>query len=111
MGTRVVHFDDFDGTEADVKTVPFSFDGVNYRIDLSEVNKLKMAGALMPFIDKAEVVRPEPVARVKRTGSPAKPDKDQNNAIREWARAKGIEVSDRGRIKQEIVDQFNAAHA
>ena len=35
-------------------------------------------------------------------------DRDQNRAIREWAQSKGIQVSDRGRIKQEIVDRFNA---
>jgi hypothetical protein len=35
-------------------------------------------------------------------------DRDQNRAIREWAQSKGIQVSDRGRIKQEIVDRYNA---
>jgi hypothetical protein len=35
-------------------------------------------------------------------------DRDQNRAIREWAQAKGIDVSDRGRIKQDIVDRYHA---
>jgi hypothetical protein len=32
---------------------------------------------------------------------------DQTRAIREWAQAKGYEVAERGRIKQEIVDAFH----
>jgi hypothetical protein len=31
-------------------------------------------------------------------------------AIREWAKSQGVQVSDRGRISQEIRDKFNAAH-
>jgi hypothetical protein len=32
---------------------------------------------------------------------------DQNRAIREWAIGKGYEVAPRGRIKQEIIDEFH----
>ncbi|GAA1814775.1 hypothetical protein HC028_09090 [Planosporangium flavigriseum] len=35
-------------------------------------------------------------------------DRYQSRAIREWAQGKGIVVSDRGRIKQEIVDRYQA---
>ncbi|WP_458864192.1 Lsr2 family DNA-binding protein [Mycobacteroides abscessus] len=31
-------------------------------------------------------------------------------AIRQWARKNGYEVSDRGRIKAEVVEAFEAAH-
>jgi hypothetical protein len=31
-------------------------------------------------------------------------------AIREWAKSQGLQVSDRGRISQELQDKFNAAH-
>ena len=34
--------------------------------------------------------------------------REVNQAIREWATSKKIDVSDRGRIKQEIVDRYNA---
>ena len=37
-------------------------------------------------------------------------DKEQTQAIREWARASGRQVSDRGRISAAIQEAFNAAH-
>jgi hypothetical protein len=40
--------------------------------------------------------------------APAKTDREQNQAIREWAKRKGIEVSDRGRIAASIVEQYEA---
>jgi hypothetical protein len=45
--------------------------------------------------------------------APAKPkaDKDQLQAIREWARQNGHGVSDRGRISQTVRDAFDAAHS
>lgn len=31
-------------------------------------------------------------------------------AVREWARAEGLKVGDRGRISTEVVDAYRAAH-
>jgi formamidopyrimidine-DNA glycosylase len=58
--------------------------------------------------DAAEATREEFRERVGRGRAPVKADRDQNRAIREWAQAKGLDVSDRGRIKQEIIDRYNA---
>jgi hypothetical protein len=38
------------------------------------------------------------------------PDREQTTAIRNWARSQGLTVSDRGRLSQSIIDQFEAAH-
>jgi len=35
-------------------------------------------------------------------------DREQNQAIREWAKAKGLNVSERGRIPAEIVEKYHA---
>ena len=35
-------------------------------------------------------------------------DREQNKAIRDWAKKAGKDISDRGRIPQEIVDEFHA---
>jgi hypothetical protein len=37
-------------------------------------------------------------------------DKEQLQAAREWLRAQGHDVSDRGRIKGELMDLYEAAH-
>lgn len=40
----------------------------------------------------------------------AKVDKAQVQAMREWAKSQGMDVSDRGRIAQKIQDAYHAAH-
>ena len=36
-------------------------------------------------------------------------DREQNRAIREWARAQGKKISDRGRIPEDIVAEYHAS--
>lgn len=45
-----------------------------------------------------------------RAAAPTASGPDQNRAIREWAEAKGITVSKRGRIAADVVAAFSAAH-
>src|SRR5690242_18657163 len=112
MAKRTIHMlvDDIDGGEAD-ETVKFAIDGTQYEIDLSKSNAAKIRDALAPFVAAgSKVARSGGPARVPaaRPRGSAAVDRDQNRAIREWAQAKGIGVSDRGRIKQEIVDRYHA---
>ncbi|MFC5004191.1 histone-like nucleoid-structuring protein Lsr2 [Dactylosporangium cerinum] len=44
------------------------------------------------------------VQRVQRSHNATAP----NRAIREWALSKGIEVSDRGRIRSDLVERYHA---
>jgi hypothetical protein len=103
--------DDIDGGEAD-ETVTFAVDGVQYEIDLSKKNAARMRDALAPYVAVGTKVG-RGGASTARVAAPrgrgtAAADRDQNRAIREWAQGKGIPVSDRGRIKQEIVDRYQA---
>jgi hypothetical protein len=113
MAKRTIHMlvDDIDGGEAD-ETVRFAVDGVQYEIDLSKKNATKMRDALARYIEVGSKVGRAGGGTARPTAGrgrgPATVDRDQNRAIREWAQGKGIAVSDRGRIKQEIVDRFNA---
>lgn len=38
----------------------------------------------------------------------ASPSRERNQAIRDWAKAEGLEVSDRGRISQDLVERYEA---
>lgn len=113
MAKRVINMlvDDLDGTEAE-STVRFAYLGTQYEIDLSVKNAAALSEVLAPWIAAATRVGRGSVVpggrAAKRSTTTA--DRDQNRAIREWAQSKGIAVSDRGRIKQEIVDRFNAEH-
>ena len=83
-----------------------------YQIDLSSANVAKLDKALKPYVEAAMKVRgarsTRSVAKTAKADGPA--SKEHLAAIREWARKKGYEVSDRGRIKAEIVEAFQAAH-
>ena len=104
--------DDLDGGEAE-ETVKFGLDGVQYEIDLSSKNAAKIRDALAPYVGAGRKIGrggvvPGGRAATARGRGGAAADRDQNRAIREWAQTKGIKVSDRGRIKQEIVERYHA---
>lgn len=101
--------DDVDGGDAD-RTLEFGFEGVNYTIDLSEKNVGKLRKALDPFLAAAtRVGRTGGIGRTTvRTAAPTRANRDQNQAIREWAVKNGYEVSERGRIPSSIVEAFHA---
>ncbi len=103
--------DDIDGSQAD-ETLSFALDGVSYEIDLSAKHAEQLRADLDKFLHAARRVgrgSAAPLAvRNRRPGQPAKADRAQNQAIREWAKRKGIELSDRGRIPRNIIEQFEA---
>ncbi|UQU67502.1 Lsr2 family protein [Couchioplanes caeruleus] len=109
--TITVLTDDLDGGDAD-RTVEFGLDGVNYTIDLSEQNAGKLRKALDPYLEKAVRVGRQPASgRITSRGAAAQSsgsNRDQNQAIREWAKKNGHEVSDRGRIPNGVVEAFHA---
>jgi hypothetical protein len=42
-----------------------------------------------------------------KAARPASADREQNQAIREWARKQGMKVSDRGRIPAEVLEAYH----
>ncbi|MFI5893765.1 Lsr2 family protein [Actinoplanes sp. NPDC051513] len=102
--------DDLDGGDAD-RTIEFGLDGVNYTIDLSDKNAGKLRKALDPYLSAASKVgRSGASGRIASRGSAAssRSNREQNQAIREWAAKNGYEVSERGRIPASIAEAFHA---
>jgi len=104
--------DDTDGTDA-VETVEFALDGRDYQIDLSSANSTALRDSLAPYIAagrrSARGRRPAPqAAPVTRSGSRGAEARRESNAIREWARQRGHQVSDRGRIAKPVVEAYYA---
>lgn len=107
--------DDLDGSEAD-ETVQFALDGVTYEIDLSAENAEELRDALAPYIEHARRAggRKRTSSRRRRNGQvttrSSTAEREQNQAIRAWAREQGYEISDRGRIPTEVAEAYRKAH-
>lgn len=101
--------DDLDGSK-DAVEVSFAFQGTEYTIDLGKKNAAAFEKALKPYIDAATRVpaRRAPSTR-RRTGKSSASGPDLAD-VRSWAKENGVEVSGRGRVPQNVIDQYLAAH-
>jgi len=100
----VIVTDDLDGSE-NAETVSFSFGGVTYEVDVASKNRVKLETALAPFIEAGRRV-PGAGGR-RRSGRQGSPSADRA-AMRSWAKAAGLKVSERGRISADIMRQYEA---
>ncbi|MCY7340452.1 MAG: Lsr2 family protein [Pseudonocardia sp.] len=104
--------DDLDGDTAD-ETLEFGVDGKSYEIDLSKDNAGKLRDALAEFVASARRTggraRRAAAAAQTSNGQVRRPtiDREQNQAIREWARKRGMKVSERGRIPAEVLEAYH----
>jgi Lsr2 len=102
--------DDLDGSKAE-ESIRFGLDGVNYEIDLSKKNAAKLRSSLGLYLQAAQKLGRTPPHRVAPRGrgaASARSDREQNQAIREWAQRKGLDVSPRGRIARSVIEQYEA---
>ena len=110
MAETIRLVDDLDGSEAD-ETIEFGLDGAHYEIDLSADNAEELRDLLAQYIEHARRSggRRRPVGRaaVKVVARPAIVDREQNQAIRMWARKSGYEISDRGRIPTDVIEAYH----
>ncbi|WP_432491677.1 histone-like nucleoid-structuring protein Lsr2 [Kineococcus auxinigenes] len=111
--TTVVLTDDVDGGEAS-ETVRFGLEGTHYEIDLNAENAQRLRRALSLYVEHGRRVggrRSAPAAGSSSPRSGEGTDAVDGAAVRAWAKENGIEVSDRGRIKAEVVERYKQAVA
>ncbi len=99
---EVILEDDIDGGPAD-ETVQFALNGTSYEIDLSSENAQALRGALSKYVEHA---RKAPTGSRQARGPRKRTD---TSAVREWARAHGKEISERGRIPATVMKEYEAA--
>jgi hypothetical protein len=109
--TTVTLVDDIDGSEAD-ESVEFAIDGKSYEIDLSTANSSRLRDALAPFVAAARRAGGRRSSAGSATSAPSRPstDREQNQAIREWAQQQGMKISERGRIPSNVLEAYHKAH-
>lgn len=110
MATKTVtlsqFIDDIDGSKA-ARTIAFTVDGSAYEIDLSKKNAAAFEKALKPYIEAGRRTRR---GRTRSTRTRQRPGTGRDVAeIRDWARANGYTVADRGRIPATVIDAYTAA--
>lgn len=118
--TLVVLEDDVDGGEAS-ETVSFSLDGTSYEIDLNDDNAAALRDAFAPWVgaahkgsrgargSRAATSAPSATGGRRRT-TPRASAGGGGSDVREWARANGYTISDRGRISADIQQAYDSAH-
>ena len=104
---QALFIDDLDGSAAE-GTVRFGLDGTEYEIDLNEEHAGKLREALARYVGAARRANGA-ARRPVRTGRQAPAGGLNTTEVREWAKAQGIEVKDRGRVPAELVVKFKAA--
>ncbi len=106
---QTLFIDDLDGSAAE-GTVRFGLDGTEYEIDLNEDHAKALRDALARYVSAARRASGG-VRRSARGGRRASASGLNTTEVREWAKAQGIEVKDRGRVPAELVVKFKAATA
>ena len=104
---QTLFIDDLDGSTAE-GTVRFGLDGTEYEIDLNAGHAKELRDVLARYVDAARRVGGS--ARKPARGSRRGPTGGLNTTeVREWARAQGIEVKDRGRVPADLMVKFKSA--
>lgn len=111
MVQRIVEtlVDDFDSTQRADVTRWLALDGRLVRLDLTAANSARLDAAVADFLEAGSAERPSKATRPLRTASVVRAGRSMT--IREWGRANGYPVSDRGPIPSEVLQGYVAQHA
>jgi hypothetical protein len=115
----VVTCDLEDGDVNAAESLSFTYAGKTYTLDLCNTHFDEVKGALEGFANAGHSAgrggrgrrRSATPGRATRSSRPAAAPRGESQAeIREWARAQGYAVGDRGRIPGEVRAAYEAAH-
>ena len=116
---KVTFVDDLDGHEIDsddAHTVSWSWLGVDYELDVSTANLNKVENGKVTVAKLLDVStrvggRKRPTAaRTASAPSTSSKSGSPTTDIREWAIGAGYDVAPRGRLPQNIIEAYEAAH-
>lgn len=106
--------DDLDGSDKEVSTVKFALDGRAYEIDLSADNAEDFRNLFTPYInagrkERASLTQASSRAAKAAGGVQRAHSSEYLQDVRDWARARGYQVADRGRISSKLLSEYEAA--
>ena len=104
---QILLIDDVDGAAAD-ETITFGLDGRTYEIDLSTTNDEQLRQAVTHWAGHAR-----PATKTTKSTPPRQRRTrvgPSNTTLREWAKATGHPVADRGQISNDLRQAYREAH-
>jgi Lsr2 len=104
---QTLFIDDLDGSDAE-GNVRFGLDGTEYEIDLSAQHAQELRDELARYVGAARRVGGG-ARRPVRSGRRGSVSGLNTTEVREWAKAQGMDVKDRGRVPAELVVKFKDA--
>lgn len=104
--------DDVTGEESDeITTHTILVDGAGVEIDLTPSNYDELLELLSPYLHAQGARRVRAGSNgVRARSRGASKAKGDSQAIREWAKENGFEVSDRGRVPAQLREAYERAH-
>lgn len=113
MAQKVILVDDLDHSEGDdVARREFSLLNRTFAIDLCDANHKRLTDALDflgEVLESAREVRQASRSR-KAAATSSRLRGYTVTDVREWARDQGLEVPPRGKVTDELIERFIAAH-
>lgn len=102
--------DELEATE----TVALRLDGYGSKLDVCSDHKKEVVETMLPIMEAGRETGEKPDTKKKKsaakTSAPVPIDPEQSKHIRAWATENGMNVNPRGRIRQDVLDAYNAAH-
>lgn len=95
-----------EGDKPGTETIAFAVEGSSYEIDLCDKHAKQFRDSLATYVSAARRVSSAGSRRRRSSGGA---DRERTQAIRAWARKKGIKVSERGRLSSDIVAKYEAS--
>lgn len=107
---RIERYSDLSGDlipEGEGETVNYAVNGRSFEIDLTAQEASDFHRTLEPFVAVSRRVGKSGDSKKSRSTG----DREKLQEIRNWARGEGYEVSERGRISQNILEAYEKAQS
>jgi len=105
--TQVTLTCDVCGKAKDVQTRTIGLDGKMYEIDLCPKDGKGLSKATAEYVSNARKIT---ARRSSRENGHGPHSRAETAAIRDWAKASGMKISDRGRVPAAVFRDYQAAH-
>lgn len=96
------------GDKPGTQTITFGLEGRTYEIDLCDKHAKQFRDTMATFTAAGRRVAARASSTTRRSRT-ASGDRERTQAIRAWARKKGLKVSERGRLSADIVAKYEAS--